>query len=550
VECIVPAARAARRATVGAGTSIAAALALVAAAVGAGPSSAAAAHKPTALHPIAGTFTQYLAIAPKTLDPAHMELAAEDEVSAYLGAALVAVSPAGKVVPWLAKSWQLSNGGKTLTFHLRSGIKFAVSGTPLTAQVMAATYTRDLAPATGSPVAASLLSGVKSVTAANQSTLVFHLSAPNGPLLLNLASPGYLQPVDPTELKKWGTAYGQHPSSVGPYILQSWVPGQSITLVRNPDYTWAPSYDGPGAPYIKYLKFIVIPEQSSQVAAFVSGEVDALAVPPQLWNQYATNPKYQFVSGPDGSIEYMDMDEEVPMFQNVKVRQAMAYAIDRGVFVKAVLDGHGLTAGGPYPPNLFGYDAALTKDFPYDPAKAKELLEQAGYKYNSAGQLTKNGKPIVLTFLTDSVFPDTLMSEFIQANLKTIGIQSKITTLEFSTQVADMLAGKYDIAMDGYGWSAADPITPLEILLTPNGGDDVDHFSNAGYTGLIDRYIATTNQATRLRLITQVQQEFEQYLPYVPLTYGITGEAISKNYGGITWSDFYAGPFTDNMYEK
>jgi peptide/nickel transport system substrate-binding protein len=552
VQSIPGTVRATRRAAVAVNMSIAAAFALAAATLGAGTAgaaAAAAAHKAAALHPIAGTFTQYLSIAPKTLDPAHMELASEDEVSNYLGASLVDVSPTGEIVPWLATSWKVSDGGKTYTFHLRSGIKFPLSGTALTAQVIAQTYTRDLSPATGSPVAASLLAGVKSVTAPNPSTVVFQLSAPNGPFLLNLASPGYLQPVDPTELKKWGSAYGQHPSSVGPYMLQSWVPGQSLTLVRNPDYTYAPSFDDPGAPYIKYLKFIIIPEQSSEVAAFASGEVDMLSVPTQDWSQYASNPTYQFVSGVAGTITYMDMNEERPMFQNVKVREAFAYAIDRAAFVKAVLDGHGLVAGGPYPPNLFGYDGALTRDFPYDPARAKKLMEQAGYTYNSAGQLTKNGKPIVLQFLNPGSTL-TVMAQFIQANLQTIGIKTKITTLEYSTEAADMLAGKYDIAMNGYGWAEGDPITVMQIFLTPNGGADADHFNNPAFTALTDRYIDTTNQALRLRLITQVQQEFIKYLPFVPLTYGITGDAINKNYGGISWSSFYAGPFTDNMYEK
>jgi ABC-type transport system substrate-binding protein len=113
-----------------------------------------------------------------------------------------------------------------------------------------------------------------------------------------------------------------------------------------------------------------------------------------------------------------------------------------------------------------------------------------------------------------------------------------------------MLAGKYDIAMNGYGWAEGDPITVMQIFLTPTGGADDDHFNNPAFTALTNRYIDTTNQALRLRLITQMQQEFIKYPPFVPLTYGVTGDAINKNYGGITWSSFYVGPFTDNMYEK
>ena len=544
--------RRARRTAVTAVASVAAVLGLLAATVGtAAPAGAAASHhRVAAAHPIAGTFTFYLNIDPKTLDPAHMSLSVEDQISSYIGANLVAVTPTGGIVPWLASSWTFSNGGKTLTFHIRPGIKFQVSGAPFTAGSMAATLKRDIAPKTGSPVAATALAGVTSITAPNPSTLVLQMKSANGSILLNLAESGYLEPVDPVELAKWGNAYGQHPSSVGPYELQSWVPGESVTLVRNPNYTWAPSFDDPGAPYIKYLKFLVIPQQSSQVAAFASGQVDLLAVPPQDWTQYATNANYQFLSGVDSSVQILEWNMAEPMFQSALFREALAYGINRASLVTAVLQGHGLVAGSPMSPALFGYDAALAKQFPYDPAKAKQLFKQAGYAYNSAGQLTKGGKPVVLNFLSLNIFPFDTMGQLVQAQLQAIGIQAKITTLEASVVQADMMAGKYDIAMFGYGWSGADPVTLLQILLTPNGGLDATHFNNAGFTALMSRYIVTTSQTTRLNLVTQIQQDFGKYLPYLPLTYGITGYAFNKNYGGITWSNFGAGPFLDNMYEK
>jgi len=532
------------------GVSALAAASLVAGSFGLGSVAGAAARHKAAAHPVAGTFTMYLAEDPKTFDPAHMSLAAEDDIAAYIGAALVAINPNGQVVPWLASSWKFTNAGKTLTFHLRPGVKFQASGAPLTAQDIVATYERDLAPKTGSPVAASELTGITSITAPNASTVVFQMKAPNGSVLENIADSGYLAPVDPVELKKWGSAYGQHPSSVGPYMLQSWVPGESVTLVRNPNYTWAPSYDNPGAPYLKYLKFVIIPQQSSQVAAFASGQVDTLGVPPQDWNQYAHNPKYAFYSAVDGFTMTFDWNLGESLFKSALVRQALAYAIDRQAIVSAIYQGHAEVGGSPYGPNLYGYDGALAKQFPYNPTKAKQLLQQAGYKYNSSGQLTMNGKPVVLNFLSLNTFPFVTTGQLVQAELQAVGIQSKITTLELSTEIADMQAGKYDVAMFGYSWSGADPVTLLQILLTNAGGLNVTHFENPGYAALMNRYVQSTSAPTRLSLVTQIQADFLKYLPYLPLTYELGGTAVSKNYGGIQWNSWASGIMLDNAYQK
>ena len=547
-----PGAPRARSVWVSAGASLVALSTVVTLTLGAGAHAAtvrAGVHR-AAARPIAGTFTEYLAQSPETLDPAHMSLAAEDDIAAEIGASLVTINPQGKVVPWLAKSWTFSNHGKTVTFTLRSGVTFQVSHAPLTAQDIVATYERDMAPKTGSPVAADELEGVTSITAPNASTVVFHLKAPNGSFLENISDSGYLAPVDPVELKKWGSAYGQHPSSVGPYMLESWVPGESVTLVRNPNYTWAPSYDDPGAPYLKYLKFLIIPQQSSQVAAFASGQVDELGVPPQLWNQYATNAKYAFYTAADGFVMTFDWNLSEPMFKRALVREALAYAIDRKAIVSAIYQGHALPAMSPYGPNLYGYDGALTSDYPYNPAKAKALLKEAGYTYNSAGQLTQNGQPIVLNFLSESTFPLDTTGQLIQAELQAVGIQSKITDLELSTQIAEMTAGKYDVAMFGYSWSGADPVTLLQILLTNAGGLNVTHFQNQGYANLMNEYVESTSQPTRLELVHEIQADFVKYLPFLPLTYELGGTAVSKNYGGIEWNPWSSSILLDNAYEK
>jgi len=498
---------------------------------------------------IAGTFTQFVTEDPKTFDPAHMSLSSEDQIGAYIGASLVTVSPQGKVVPWLAKSWAFTNGGKTLTFHLRSGVKFQVSGTPLTAQDIVATYDRDLNPKTGSPVAKSELNGIVKITAPNASTVVMQLSSPNGSVLENIADSGYLAPVDPVELKKWGSQYGQHPSSVGPYMLKSWVPGQSVTLVRDPAYNWAPSFDHAGAPYIKTMVFDYIPQETSQVAAFASGQVDMLnPVPPQDWTQYATNHSYQFFQSYNGWVFSLVYNLEEPMFQNPLVREALNMAMDRQAIAKVVFLGHATAGWSPYGPNLFGYDKGTQNAYPYNPAKAKALLKRAGYTYNSQGQLLSKGKPVVLSMLNNGVFPEQQMAPLVQSYLAAIGIQTKITTYELSTQLANMTAGKYDLSVFQYSWSGADPITLLQILFTTNGGLDVVHYNDAKLTALMNTYVASTNIAQRLTLAREIQAYFVKTAGTAPLAYEIGGVAVAKGFKGIVMDNWTGAPLLDNAY--
>lgn len=497
-----------------------------------------------------GTFTMALAIAPKTLDPAHYSLAAEDSVANYIGAGLTALAPDGKIVGWLAKDWESSPDGKTLTFHLKDGIKFH-SGRPLTAADIKATFDRDLDPKTGSPVSKDMLASVDTIEAPDDHTLVFHLKAPNGSLLLNLSSSGYLQPVDPDVLAKYGDAeYGQHPSSVGPYMLESWTPGQDIVLKRNPDYNWAPDFIHQGPAYFDKIVFKVIPEQASQVAAFDSGQLSLLNVPPQNWDKYANNPQYQVFKTLSGSVVYMDMNETEPFFQDPKVRQAINYATDRDAIVQAAFNGHAQPGWGPFHPALVGYDKSLEGYYPHDVNKAKSLLQEAGYSYNSDGKLLgKDGKPMVMRLYTMPNDPWSTVAQVVQSQLAAIGIETKITSYEYSTLTTYLSKGDYDFSMDGYGWIGGDAGDVLKMLLSSGGSLNMSHYKNPVLDQLLDQYSASLDQAKRHDLITQIQETITKDATWVVFAYPQATTAVQKQYGGVKVNPAVGAVYLDDAYQ-
>lgn len=493
-----------------------------------------------------GTLTLALPQAPKTLDPAHYSLAVEDSVASMLGASLTTLAPDGKIVGWLAKDWLVSDDGKTITFHLREGVKFP-SGKPLTAGDIKATYDRDLDPKVGSPVAKDLLGAVESIEAPDDETLVLHLKAPNGSILLSLATPGYLQPVDPDALAKWGDAeYGQHPSSVGPYILESWSPGQEVVVKRNPDYNWAPPFVHQGPAYFDRIVFKVIPEPASQMAAFDAGELSVLSVPPQSWDKYKNNPDVQFFELLSGSVVYIDMNETEPLFQDVRVRQAINYATDRKAIVDGAYNGHGLPGWGPYHPALIGYDKSLENYYPFDPDKAKSLLQEAGYTYDAQGRLLgKDGKPMVLRLYTISSGQWPTVAQIVQSQLAQIGIETKITSYEYSALVTYLQKGDYDLSLDGYGWIGGDPGDVLKIL---TGSLNMSHFEDPDIVQRLDQYTASSDQAERLDLIQQVQRRWVENAYWDVLVYPTTGTAVQGNIGGVKLNQAGGYLYYDDAY--
>ena len=222
-------------------------------------------------HAAAPRFTMTIVMAeePDTLDPHKSDAAISDQILRYVGDPLIYLAPNGHYVPGLATHWTISNDGLLYRFDLRHGVTFQ-DGTPLGAAAFVQTFQRALAPATKSPLAGSLLGSVDSITTTGPYSFAIRLKHPYAFFLYNLTDGGRLMALSPTALRKEGKAFGRHPVSTGPWMVQSWKTGSAITLVKNPRYTWGPSFVRHGPPAINTLVFRLITDEATQTDAFPS----------------------------------------------------------------------------------------------------------------------------------------------------------------------------------------------------------------------------------------------------------------------------------------
>lgn len=272
---------------------------------------------------------------------------------------------AGHIVPGLATSWDIEDGGKVIVFHLRHGVKFQ-SGDPFTAADVVWSHERELKKA---PFYGGFARYIKKVVAVDPYTVKFIFSQPDAQFLpvhaLVIASKGYYDRVGPAE-------FAAHPVGTGPYRIVDYAPAQHLDLA-----TWKGYWGKP--PEIKKARFVFVTDENTRVADLQSGQVDMIMATP--YSSYAQLKSEGFTEvklpvHPTQSVQFSLIDKEAP-WADVRIRQAMAYAIDGNAIVK------GLLMGVPtdYPrltPGEVGYDPTLT-DYKYDPAKAKKLEAEAGY---------------------------------------------------------------------------------------------------------------------------------------------------------------------------
>lgn len=412
---------------------------------------------PRASHAVAAPSVMTIGIAqePDTLDPQKSDTAVSDIILRYVGDPLVRLAPSGRYVPGLATTFTISHDGLTYDFTLRKDVTFQ-DGTPLTAADWVATFKRALNPVTKSPVAGSSLGGVSSVKQIGPYGLEIRLSHPYAFFLHNLSDGGRLMALSPTALAKEGQSFGRAPVSTGPWMVSSWVTGSKITLVKNPNYHWGPSYAQSGPVHIDNLVFRIIVDEATQTAAFESGGVDELVVPPTAVTRLQAMHKFQFTRFLHQGVFFVEFNVLKAPFNDIRVRQAMNFAIDKNPVVQIALSGQGVPAYGTLPPSIAGYWPGIAQyRYSYDTKRALALLTQAGWVQQN-GVLEKGGQPFTFTVFTWSDDAVKRAAQVVQSELKAIGIQMNIQNYDFGTLLSKVAAGDQQANFLGYTYSTAD----------------------------------------------------------------------------------------------
>jgi peptide/nickel transport system substrate-binding protein len=418
-------------------------LALVAAACGSSASSSSSSGTSTTAG-AAGTLNWEWEL-PTSWDPVTSSAGWDVHVLGLVYASLTTLSPSGGVGPGLASGWTYAAGGKSVTFTLRPGLKFS-DGTTLDAAAVKANIERGQTQSNSN--IASELAVISKVTVNSPTSLTLALSQVDYQVPYLLAGKDGMQ-VSPAAFTKHLTSLPTQPVGAGPFKLTSYVPDSHADLVRNPGY-WDAS-----AIHLANFSVQDITQPSQIMAALESGQVNVAYI---AGNQVAAAKAAGFKIAviPSEVVNELDIQTTTAPFNKPEVVQAINYAIDRQAIVKVQASGYGQASFQPFPKGFVGYSPDLANQYPYNPAKAKQLLAQAGYPH---------GVKITLT----STSADDSLAEQIQGQLKQAGITAVIKDVPSDTETQYLYLDKtIPLAVDGTAGRTS-PVEMLDVLYSQQG---------------------------------------------------------------------------------
>lgn len=408
---------------------------------------------------------------------------------------LVRADEQNQISPLLATEWVVSEDEKTWTFTLREDVLFH-DGTPFNAEAVKVNLERLLNPDSGSERSGQY-AFIDTVEVVDEFTVAITTKEPFGAFLANMAFGGGSF-MSPTALDEYGADIGSYPIGTGPYIFQEQVGGESVTLVRNENY-WGEQ------PYFDKIEFIVVKEDSTRVNLLQTGQVDFIAnLPAQNIPLIDAEDGLAVVTRPSTRVSHIGINVTKDPFQDVRIRQALNYAIDREGLVEGLLSGIGLPATSVVSPMTWGY--ADVSPYTYDPDKARELLAEAGYP---DGFKTKMWTP------SGRYFMDKQTAEAVQAMFADIGVEAELQVLDWGAYLAELRktpeeGNDVDLYLLGWESSTGEAGYLLERVfesqsIPPNGWNTMFYESDE-LDALIDQAQSTTDQEARAQILGQAQE--------------------------------------------
>jgi ABC-type transport system substrate-binding protein len=433
---------------------------------------------------------------------------------------LVAFNDKMELVPQLATEWSVSQDGRTWTFRLRRNVTFH-DGTPFGADAAIFHLQRQIDPQTNRANRPlwDPLGGAGTVRKIDDFTIAITTERPYGPLLNTLAH-GSGGIVSPTAVRRLGEGFARAPVGTGPYAFERLETGTELVLRRNDNY-WG------GRPAYSRIVMRHVPDPTTRIALLQSGQVDVInLVPPENVAQLQGNPAIDVISRPALRTFGFAFNLNRRQFQDVRVRQAFNYAVNRGPVIKAIFKDFATPIDSPISPNAVGYVPVGT--YPYDVDRAKALLTEAGWRPGPDGVLRRDGQAFEITLLTPiGLLPkDIEVTQAFQNFLRVIGVRATINRVEpaafwdFLRVPPDRL--QWDMVLFGFNPSNGDGGYHLTSLFESNpsrtGPPKVWNFtwySNLRVDQLLGQADATVDAARRRQLLGEVARIVWHDAPYV-----------------------------------
>ncbi|HWV22953.1 MAG TPA: ABC transporter substrate-binding protein [Thermomicrobiales bacterium] len=474
-----------------------------------------------------GTFTFAVTTDPETLDPQKTTNSAAYTVFDEIYSTLVYQDLDLSYKGLLAESWTTSDDNLSITFTLREGIIFH-DGSSFNADSVKYTFERLQNEGARSPIYEDVLK-ISAIDVVDDKTVTLTFSEPSA-TFFNAISNGYGGILSESAVTAAGDDYGRQAVGTNGYRLGDWTTGSLVSLTAFPDFA-APKgyYENQGPPHIETLAFKVLPESFSQVASLEAGEIDAVDLTAADVPRIENDDRFEIYTSKSSGITYLSMNATRPVLEDLKVRQAIAHAIDRDEIVTAVFDG-GLAEPvyTALPPSIPGYNEELVDLMPhFDPEKSKSLLAEAGWKTGDDGIAVKDGAPLKITMHTTTATTRGQMATLIQAQLRNVGIDLEIKQLELAALLDFTPAGDHDLILLGYVWGEPDALS-LFLSTERIGASNDAHYSNPTFDDLLHQGQQELNEETRLPIYTDAQKILIEDLPWVPLIMPINKTAVAK----------------------
>jgi peptide/nickel transport system substrate-binding protein len=463
-----------------------------------------------------GTLVRAMTSEPGQIDPQGPPSSGLSLVMPYIFDTLVVRDLDNSVQPLLAESWEVSDDGKEITVTLKEGVTFH-DGTPLNAEAVRYTFERFKEVGKASPIYGGV-SQIAGIEAVDDLTVKFTFDEPAANFWSTMSMP-YAGIISPESAQKVEESGEGHLVGTGPFVLDDWEVGQSITLKRNPNYAWGPPVvENQGPPHLDALVYKVIPDATTQVTALKAGEVDVVFInQPSHVQSLQAEESIELEEALINSLIYLGFNAQKPPFDETLVRQALAHAVNKDEMVEVALGGLGQTAFSPLPPTLPGFDPGL-KDYElgYDPDKTQELLTEAGFQQTEDGTWERDGQKLEGLLLTSTRAPNEAIATLLQSQLKAVGVPVEIQQLDGKAVMAASNEGQFDLLLWRYGWNDPDA---LNIFL---GGDRIGRtnrvaYSNPEVDALLAQGARELDEDVRVGLYVDAQEIILEDAPWQPL---------------------------------
>lgn len=453
---------------------------------------------------------------PTNLDPRVGLDAQSERIDALIFDNLLSRDEHLSVKPGLAESWDIPDP-KTYVFHLHKGIQFS-DGRPLTARDVKWSFDSLLQGKIRSTKSAAYRF-VDHIDAPDDSTVVFHLKQPWAALLWNVAGGGGMGIVPYGTL----TEATQHPIGSGPFRFVSAEQDKEVIIERNDNY-WGQKAK------LDRVRFAVVPDTTTRALELRKGsaDIEINALPPDMVIALQRESHMNLLRGPGTVLAYMGLNLRDPILKDVRVRRAIAYALDPRPYIHYVWRDFARLAASVLPPESWAYDASLRR-YPYDPAKARQLLDSAGYK-------AENGVRFHLAMKTSTEESSRAMAAVFQQQLREVGIALDIRSFEFATFFSDIGHGEFQVYSLRWIGGNEDPdifdyaFSTARII--PNGANR-QYYSNPRIDALISQASMELDENARKRDYAQIQQILAEDLPYINLWYFDNVMVYSKRVRGL-----------------